>query len=348
MCPGIVHTSSGLLAGSFLYFPQSGSLKLSENFNSVFPTDFPESIDLETFLKAVIESDRSSLTHFLQTNDVSAQLFLTLHSPSAEKKTGPLCSAWFRIDEKSNEQISVQALNISVFMPNQVLYRDLAKLLEGLAEVRKITHDLNNQFQIITGYGSTLQDELTEPDLKGCAGSIVEAVTRAIGYNQDLRKLFPPKNTPQVYIPASLQHQPEAIPAPAAAPAPAPSITESSHQIMVVDDEPLVQKFLCDMLKRLKFTPAGFADARQALEAVKSQADKFTLAILDMNLPDMPTEELFMQFRELSPKTRIILISGENQNASSERMLNHGAGAYLQKPTSVKVLAETINRIIGS
>lgn len=243
-------------------------------------------------------------------------------------------------------------VNISGFMPGPILYRDLQTLVNGLSNVRKITHDLNNQFQIITGYGSTLQDELSDPDQKESASSIVNAVTQAISHNVQLRKLFPPKNPPQLYIPAEMQPKPaiasESTEKNADSPGHKPSAKSPDlASIMVVDDEPLVKKFLCDMLKRLNFHPCGFENGITAARAIK-ELQKFDLAILDMNLPDISTEELFAILKETAPQTKIILISGETQNDACNRMLEQGAEAYLQKPTSVKLLSETINRVIGT
>lgn len=343
-----------LFSTSFTFLAKNSKVKPAENFNLVFPANFADCLDLQDFLLLLTEHDREAFAEFLYQGQQGKILFTTIKQNDSEGKTGPFCSACSRIDSAANDKIVVSMVNISGFMPGPILYRDLQTLVNGLSNVRKITHDLNNQFQIITGYGSTLQDELSDPDQKESASSIVNAVTQAVSNNMQLRKLFPPKNPPQLYIHEEMQHEHRVAGTSESTKKDADSIiskpsAESPNlaSIMVVDDEPLVKKFLCDMLKRLNFKPCGFENGITAAKAIK-ELQKFDLAILDMNLPDISTEELFEILKESAPETKIILISGETQNDACNRMLDKGAEAYLQKPTSVQLLSETINKIIGA
>jgi CheY-like chemotaxis protein len=345
------HSFAELFSSSFSFSLTDSTVRLAENFNLVFPADFSDNIDLKDFLGFFSEQDREAFQLFLMQPKEGTTFFSTLQKCSSDSKTGPFCSACLRVDSIKKDKVQVGIVNVSAFMPEQILYRDLKTLVASLGGIRKITHDLNNQFQIITGYGSTLQDELSDPDQKESASCIVTAVNQAISHNMQLRKLFPPKNPPQIFIPKEIrQTQADSDNSGHQNSDPkigkASLVTQELPSIMVVDDEPLVKKFLCDMLKRLNFHPCGFESGKSAAEAIKA-LQKFELAILDMNLPDISTEELFGLLKACAPETKIILISGETQNASSTRMLEQGAGAYLQKPTSVKMLSETINKVIG-
>lgn len=347
MISGNEHSSFNLFASAFVYYTKSKMLELAENFAQVFPVPSGPSLTLANFIAFSPKPFHEPLEDYIINKPAGSQFIFTIQVPETEGQKFQPCSCWLRIEKKNAEKIEFCALNISIFLPGNSLFSNLDQLIKDLENIRKITHDLNNQFQIIAGYGSSLYDEIDDPDHKECAQCIVDAVKNAISHNQSLRKLFPPKNMPQKFVPEALRNTDASEVASTSAKADPEKNAKGIAEIMVVDDEPLVQKFLCDMLRRLKYTPHGYTSGKTALEAAINGKAKFDLAILDMNLPDISTEELFTHFRNHMPKTRIILISGENQNDSSLRMLDQGAGAYLQKPTSVKVLAETISRVIG-
>jgi CheY-like chemotaxis protein len=258
--------------------------------------------------------------------------------------------------------LSGMVANISAFLPDNYLFKDIKTLIEGLSEIRKITHDLNNQFQIIMGFASAIEDDASDPETKDNAACIVNAVDSSIEHNKTLRKYFPPKKQPDIYLPdfmhknkkpgtnndnqvQSNNNQKEADKKNAE------QVKESTHKqaknVLVVDDEPLVNKFLCQMLKRLKFKSEGFNCGNDALKHIKSSSNKFDLAIIDMNLPDISAELLFNEISVIDPAMKVILISGDSLNETSKKMLDQGAKGYLQKPTTVQKLSQTINEALA-
>lgn len=329
-------------AVAFSFKAKTGVFAFAKNFPLVFPKIAIEIPHLDDLIKVIDGRETEFFRAFFSESCRKSQLFTTFSTQIDGQKYAS--SAWILVNRHEDE-ISGVFVNISPFMPDGVLHRDMIRLFSGLNEVRKITHDLNNQFQIIAGYGSTLADELANPDQKECADSIVTAVNAAISHNVSLRKLFPPKNNAEIFVPAfsaeaTGRNQAEKRPAET-------NYDDSLMNVMVVDDEPLVQRFLCDMLKRLKLKAVGFSTGKQALDQVLAKNCFYKIAVLDMNLPDIPTEEIFRAFRDHSPETRVILISGESQGPAASQMLELGARGYLQKPTSVKTLSELIKRIVA-
>lgn len=327
---------------------------------SVFlPLKDAATISFEDFAASFIKQDRQNITDFFNPDHWgSASAILTMSTNPEEYQKGESCSVFIQqLGKNEQNHLKGQIINISLFLPGDFLYRDLAVFVDGISNFRKITHDLNNQFQIITGFGSALEDEMTDPDLKECATNVMDAVGKAIDQNKELRKFFPPKDKPRLFTSNILKQTPltnnaipessaaeSSTPCPEKTPAPEPASKEGTG-ILVIDDEPLVQRFLCEMLKRLKYSSTGCANAQDAITVMQQNPSGFSMAIVDMHLPDMSSEQLFDTLRQIKPDLKVILISGDNLGESSQRILDKGADGFLQKPTTIKTLSESINEI---
>ncbi len=73
------------------------------------------------------------------------------------------------------------------------------------------------------------------------------------------------------------------------------------------------------------------------------------LILLDLNLADLPGEEVLRQLRE-DPVTRgipVVIISADAMPRQVQRLLSSGAQAYLTKPFDVRELLELVDRAVG-
>src|SRR5262249_28356829 len=71
------------------------------------------------------------------------------------------------------------------------------------------------------------------------------------------------------------------------------------------------------------------------------------LILLDLNLPDIPGEEVLRALRD-DPATRAIpvaVLSADNSRARMQRLLAAGANAYLTKPLDLKSFTEMLNTV---
>ncbi len=353
-------SNSCLFQADFTFKADEGQLVFKESPVTIIPTPGSSSFLLEQFISLVIASERQVLSDFFNSQTwENNTVIVTLSTLPEDYLKGKSCSVYFQqLGKHDNNECFGTLVNISSFIPGGYLYKDLKVFVDGLKNIRIITHDLNNQFQVITGFGSALEDEMTDPELKECATNVMDAVGKAIDHNKDLRKFFPPKNLPELY---SINP-----PSTAAIESPSATITESDSAnhittaadqtadaqinpvtgILVIDDEPLVQRFLCEMLKRLKYTATGCGTAHHAINTLKNDPHAYSMAIVDMNLPDLSSEILFDQLIEIKPDLKVILISGDNIGETSQRILDKGASGYLQKPTTIKTLSETINKVL--
>lgn len=94
--------------------------------------------------------------------------------------------------------------------------------------------------------------------------------------------------------------------------------------IYVVDDEKVIAETLAQILNHAGFIAFAFEDARQALAAAESGSPP-NLLISDVMMPDLSGIELAIQFQQICPRCRILLLSGQAVTASLlELARSHG------------------------
>lgn len=111
-------------------------------------------------------------------------------------------------------------------------------------------------------------------------------------------------------------------------PFPVPLGQVAGRSLLIVDDEPVIR-----MIARTALTAAGFAvveagDAISAFDAVQKAAKPFDMILLDLTLGGMNGAELIPAFRQGSPTTRILVVSG----VGAEEAEGIGADGFLGKP----------------
>lgn len=112
--------------------------------------------------------------------------------------------------------------------------------------------------------------------------------------------------------------------------------------IIIIDDHPLVLQGFRYLLKDLKgLTVTGcFTSAQDSLDFLSGHdAD---IVLLDINLPDLSGIDLCSEIKKISPFSRIIAISNNNERSMITRMLQNGASGYILKNASTEELMRCI------
>lgn len=137
--------------------------------------------------------------------------------------------------------------------------------------------------------------------------------------------------------------------------APAPDGARAPHvlRVLVVDDEPLVLATLKAMLEREGHevtTAAGGPAGCQALGEAAAQASPFDLVISDWLMPDISGPQLAHAARQLSPATRVILLTGQRTGADGQHAVPPHADQVLAKPLRASDLRAALaeSRTAGS
>ena len=116
--------------------------------------------------------------------------------------------------------------------------------------------------------------------------------------------------------------------------------------ILVVEDDPALQKALLHTLRSDGFSVHGVNDALCALDYLKNNA--IDLVISDVQMPGMDGYELLSAIRQSQPMLPVIMITAYATVQKAVQAIQNGASDYLVKPFDVQTLIEKINHATRS
>ena len=102
------------------------------------------------------------------------------------------------------------------------------------------------------------------------------------------------------------------------------------RKALLVEDEALVAMIAEDYLGAIGFDPLCVDTAADALEALALGG--FSLAVIDVGLPDMRGDDLAARARQLAPGLPIVLASGFDPAELRRRFAGDGSVIVLGKP----------------
>lgn len=103
-------------------------------------------------------------------------------------------------------------------------------------------------------------------------------------------------------------------------------------RILVVDDEPYIQLYLAELLKRMNYRVSLASTGNKALSLLKT--NKFDLLITDIRLPDISGMEILQKIKELRNRPGVIMITAYATVENAVTAMKQGAYDYIKKPLS--------------
>jgi signal transduction histidine kinase len=124
-----------------------------------------------------------------------------------------------------------------------------------------------------------------------------------------------------------------------------PATTDRPTKVLVVDDDPFVRATTGTMLRSRGFEILQAGDGRQGLDAFLAHDPD--LVLVDLKMPVMDGLELLSRVAEASPRTPVLVISGEGGLDEAVEALRRGAWDYLVKPiVSATVLHHAVDKAL--
>lgn len=117
--------------------------------------------------------------------------------------------------------------------------------------------------------------------------------------------------------------------------------------ILIIEDEEDMVYAIALQLKTAGFKVISAADGQEGLEKVRKE--KPDLIILDLMLPKIDGYKVsrMIKFDERYKDIPIVMLTSRSQESDKELGFEVGANAYITKPFDPKVLAETIEKLLG-
>jgi len=114
--------------------------------------------------------------------------------------------------------------------------------------------------------------------------------------------------------------------------------------ILVVDDEAGIREFLQIMLEREGYEVSCAAHGREALNFFEKT--KYDVVLADIRMPKVNGFEVLSKIKEVSPETRVIMITAFASFESAVKSMKDGAYDYITKPFNVDEVKMTIKNAL--
>ncbi|MFT5584472.1 MAG: two-component system cell cycle sensor histidine kinase/response regulator CckA [Cognaticolwellia sp.] len=120
-----------------------------------------------------------------------------------------------------------------------------------------------------------------------------------------------------------------------------------NKRILVVDDQPLVLRVTSRMLRRMGWQVWEANSGAEALVRFQSDPGTITVALVDMNMPEMSGGELVAELRKLDRDQPVLLMSGFEPTQVTSSLTKQPRTAFLAKPFFQKQLLEGLARVLS-
>lgn len=114
----------------------------------------------------------------------------------------------------------------------------------------------------------------------------------------------------------------------------------AARSILLVDDDDAFRERLARALRDRGFVVATAPDKHSAMAAARADAQDF--AVVDMRMPDATGQEVIDALVDISPATKIVVLTGYGSIASAVESLHKGVVHYLSKPIDADELVSTL------
>jgi DNA-binding NtrC family response regulator len=118
----------------------------------------------------------------------------------------------------------------------------------------------------------------------------------------------------------------------------------ANASILVVDDEPAIQDILTWSLEAEGYNVATAASGEEALTRFAEQ--DFDVIVTDIVMPGLNGLDLLERSRVLNPRASVIVMTAYAALETAITALRRGASDYLEKPFSVEVLKQRVQRLL--
>ena len=95
-------------------------------------------------------------------------------------------------------------------------------------------------------------------------------------------------------------------------------------------------------LSHLGYEVLTAASGLEGVEIYAEERGTFDLVILDILMPGLSGEDVFVRLKKMNPDVRVLLVSGFSSGDVVARILNDGGRDFIQKPFLIDVLSRKV------
>lgn len=119
-----------------------------------------------------------------------------------------------------------------------------------------------------------------------------------------------------------------------------------NETILVVEDEVVICKLLEEILVARGYSVLTAGDGSEALKLYRKHREGIDVVIMDMGLPKLSGQALFLNIKQINPDATIILASGYVDEDLRRDLFELGAAAFVQKPYRSQEILNSIRTVL--
>ena len=116
------------------------------------------------------------------------------------------------------------------------------------------------------------------------------------------------------------------------------------HSILVVDDDQSILELFRWVLEDEGYVVETASDGRIAIE--KARESRFSLALLDMFLPDIRGDQVAVELRKIDESMGLIFVTGYDESIEIVESLSFKDFLLFKKPVTLEVLLGAVNNVL--
>jgi signal transduction histidine kinase/ActR/RegA family two-component response regulator len=120
------------------------------------------------------------------------------------------------------------------------------------------------------------------------------------------------------------------------------------EHILFVDDEPEITFMGKKMLENLGYKVVIKSDSQSALEEFKKNPKMYSLLVTDQSMPNITGTELAVLMKKISPRLKVIIITGFSDNLSEEVLSQSGISEVILKPMRLDDFSKVIRKVLDN
>ena len=120
-----------------------------------------------------------------------------------------------------------------------------------------------------------------------------------------------------------------------------------SETILVVEDEEMVRRLVCQILKNKGYRVLEARNGEEGLQVCRQQSAPIHILVTDVVMPEMNGRELANRVASIRPAMKVLFMSGYAEDAVvSDGVLDPGLN-FIQKPFAPEALAWKVREVLG-
>ncbi len=125
-----------------------------------------------------------------------------------------------------------------------------------------------------------------------------------------------------------------------------PAIQIGTETVLLVDDEDLIRDLARTILVRAGYEVITATNGREALELYKTEANRVSLIILDLIMPEMGGAECLDELLRIDPGAKVLIASGYSADNPTSAELELSAKGFVWKPYNVKQFLDAVRHAL--